>query len=253
LSNIKKLRKIRVVPLGLEMAAQLVEDCWQRKEYFIENGKKEPSNWYDDITTFDPDGLGICVFKPYSRDLEELGVTLDEIRNFNKDIMMNKVINVTLAEVIGKPGQIDTGFYGWGGGVCGDQDFVIDNGKMTSLESPFCNLVDPDWKLKVPAIKCDERDKMYIDRLTSPASADRMEFCSNMQTCLIGEDERSGCSSEIYGHCVKEKNSWEFEGESCYPYHSCEAFSNTRGEIQGYLKDTLINAGCNQDNSGCWW
>lgn len=248
LSNIKKLRKARVVPLGLELAAELIRDCNYRKEIgfddfqdICDSGTNCSRYGYN---LFDPEPyktqkLRNCIFRPFAG----FGVEdLEEIKAYNKQ-KLNQVVNATLLDVVG-------GFEKIGSGSCGD--FDID-------ESPFCNLVDPNWVLKLPATRCALQTDLepYNELLVTNSTGQRYSSCPDFVSCLE-EDSRGGCVNEDYGICVKEKNVWQFAADSCpEDFNSCRTYSLT--DSQGtrnvsYLKNTLSgNEICGEHNAGCNW
>jgi hypothetical protein len=212
LANIKKLRKARVLPIGLEMAVELIKACnadINSDEFKTECQAKIPT--YADI-------------------------------NFIK--------NATLKDVVDgfdKPGS---------DGICGKWDNLPD-GTPESGESPFCNLVNPNWVLKIPLTKCSyEADlEPYGEILQSNNSSQRYSRCTDFASCLQ-EDGKGGCVNEQYGFCVKEKNVWRLTADSCpKDYESCRTYSIKQGEttsIVSYLKNTLPGADiCNSGNAGC--
>jgi hypothetical protein len=248
LSNIKKLRKARVVPLGLELAAELIRDCNYRQEIGYDDFKDicdagtECSRYGYNLFNAEPyktQKLRNCLFKPYAGFGTE---DLDEIKAYNQQ-KLNQVVNATLADVV-------NGFYKSGAGNCGD--FDID-------ESPFCNLVDPNWVLKLPATKCALKTDLepYNELLVTNSTGQRYSSCPDFASCLQ-EDDRGGCVNEDYGVCVKEENVWQFTADSCpEEFNSCRTYTLT--DAQGtrsvsYLKNTLSGSDtCGDYNAGCTW
>jgi len=243
LANIKKLRKARVVPLGLELAAELIKDCNYRKEINpsfedIDNSARQGLENFDG-EPFKTQRLQNCLFKPYAG----LGVeVLSDVRELNI-VKMNQVLNATLSDVV-------DGFDKGGSGICGDFDIN---------ESPFCNLVDPNWVLKLPITQCSSQTDLepYSELLRSNQTGQRYASCPDFASCLQ-EDGKGGCIKEDYGFCVKEKNSWLFASESCpAEFNSCSTFKLT--DAQGtrnvsYLKNTLSGSDvCGSYNAGCSW
>ncbi len=245
LSDIKKLRKARVVPLGLELAAELVRDCNYRKTF--ENGRYADFSDIDEINNFgynlptDPftsQRLQNCLFKPYSGGSENLA----DVQNYNIN-KMNQVVNATLSDVV-------NGFDQAGSGTCGDFD---DN------ESPFCNLVNPSWVLKLPSTRCAVQTDLepYGELLTTNSNSQRYSRCPDFASCLQ-EDGKGGCVNEDYGFCVKEKNIWQFASNNCpSEFNSCRTYSVTGVDGStnvSYLKNTLSGSGiCGPSNAGCSW
>ncbi|MDD5341368.1 MAG: hypothetical protein PHC97_02925 [Patescibacteria group bacterium] len=201
LANIKKLRKARAVPIGLELAVELIRDC-----------------------SLNPIGP-LCASNKLPA-----GASPSDIAKF------------TLQEVI-------KGFDKSGNdGICGTLD---------SNESAFCNLVNPNWVLKIPLTKCSYESDLepFGEILQSNDSSERYSRCTDFASCLQ-EDGKGGCQDEQYGFCVKEKNVWRLGAETCpADYDSCRTYTVRQGETTttvSYLKNTLPGSGvCGPDNAGC--
>ena len=161
LTNIKKLRRARIVPLGLEIAAQ-------------------------DIATVLPDN------------------------------------GYTLKQVV---------------------DGFNDN------TSPFYHLVDPDWVLKAPDLRCD---MMAYSAVPVNGTNQRQQACVDMKDC-ISEDNKGNCLA--YGYCTREKNVWQMGGDQCdSQYNSCQEYIRTADNADAsYVKSTLDFSTCDQNNAGCKW
>jgi len=249
LSNLKKLRKARVIPLGLELAAQLVRDCNYRATLDEDGDGQVDYADFSDLTLADPYGydnpaellktqrLKNCLFRP----LKE-GDNVDEVRNFNI-ARLNEVKDATLGEVI-------NGYDKIGDGTCGDFD---------DAESPFCNLVNPNWVLKIPITKCALQvdAEPYNEILVTDQTGQRYSSCPDFSSCLV-EDKQGACVNEEYGFCVKEENTWQFGADSCpSQYNSCRTYtynSASGTEQVSYLKNTLSGDDiCGPDNAGCNW
>lgn len=240
LANIKKLRKARVVPLGLELAAQLVRDCAERAATgtFAD---------FSDVTATEPAGgvttdtrlnlvLQNCVFRPVGGEFTEQAA-----RDYNK-VQLQKVLAATVADVV-------NGYSQAGSGICGDFD---------ANESPFCNLVNPQWVLKLPPSQCFEIAKdvpEYGELLQNNASGTRYTRCVNIASCLY-DDGTGNCTSGEYGYCAKEKNIWRFTAQTCRPeFAGCTSYQQAgRAGVVSYIKNTLGgNAICGPQNAGCAW
>jgi hypothetical protein len=212
LSNIRKLRKARVVPLGLELAAELIRDCAYK------NGSPAAA---EVDTAFYDQRMNNCPFV---------------------DTKLTSIVNATLKDVV-------DGFSNRGvDGICRDTD---------ADDSPFCNLVDPDWILKIPATKCLQASstEAYSEILQDNNTGTRYARCADFISCLT-DDTAKNCGSAEYGLCVKEKNVWRLGGETCEAqYDSCRAYTTTdsRGEESevAFLKNTLDPSGCSPDTVGC--
>jgi len=244
LANIRKLRKARVVPLGLELAVQLIRDCNHRKTFnngqyagFQDINDVNPYG-YDNVSDpFNSQRLQNCLFKPYSA-----GQELKDVRDYNTR-KMNEVAGATLADVV-------DGFDKAGSGICGDFD---------ENESPFCNLVNPNWVLKIPTTFCalQTTNEPFGELLTTNSNSQRQSRCPDFASCL-NEDGKGSCINEDYGFCVKEKNVWQFATDSCpKEFNSCRTYSlagpGERTSVS-YLKNTLSGSDiCGPYNAGCSW
>ncbi|MBN1326057.1 hypothetical protein JW977_03725 [Candidatus Falkowbacteria bacterium] len=240
LENIKKLRKARVLPLGFELAAELIRDCNYRYglgefyKQFQDLNVSSPRGGADD--PYDKQRLNNCVFKPFLSEDEN-------IRTYNAAMLTN-VINATLADTV-------NGFYEVGDdGVCGTFD---------KNESPFCNLIDPNWVIKLPATRClsSSNNEPYGEILQSSDVGTRYSRCTDFISC-INDDGKGGCLEEQYGVCVKEKNTWQFATSNCpSQYSSCRTYTAstaTGNTVISYLKNTLSGSDiCGPDNAGCTW
>jgi len=116
-------------------------------------------------------------------------------------------------------------------------------------DHPFCRLIDPDWVLKAPAAQC--RAQSYGPHLVSPEIPQRQEQCVDTRTCLR-EDDMGNCVGG-WGYCVREKNVWRFNGDSCPEYYnSCRTLNPVKGGSPvNYLMNTIDYGTCNSDNVGC--
>ncbi|TSC56061.1 MAG: Uncharacterized protein G01um101418_429 [Parcubacteria group bacterium Gr01-1014_18] len=116
-------------------------------------------------------------------------------------------------------------------------------------ESPYCNLVDPDWVLKPFSYNC--RAWRY-GQLLQAKSDSRFEYCGDIQDCVV-EGENGECLS--YGYCTQEKNVWRLGGDQCNPnYEGCAAFTRTVDTDDFfYLRGTVDVSICSRENVGCAW
>lgn len=115
---------------------------------------------------------------------------------------------------------------------------------------PWCKLVDPDWVLKYPDTQC--RALVYGQLLETEASDSRQQECVDMPSC-IAEDENGNCVGG-YGYCVREENAWEFRGDSCPEYAaSCLSFTDSEGDEDNYILNTVDYGNCDESNVGCLW
>lgn len=142
------------------------------------------------------------------------------------------------------------------------------------FDSPFYGLVDPNWVLKAPANECQKQgvgpqildmqvedgvdidgDGKYESEGDSPPSlsvARADDYCADSVGCLF-EDDSGNCLR--YGYCTEEKRIWNFNGaDSCYEqYNTCLAFTDSEGNTEGFLQNSLDYNGCTADNAGCLW
>ena len=132
--------------------------------------------------------------------------------------------------------------------MAGFNDCNSDN-KLDS-EHPWCHLVDPNWVIKYPEQRCDA--SMNSEQLISADLAGRSGSCVDDPSC-IGEDDDGNCLG--YGYCVREKNTWNFNGDSCpEQYASCMSFTNSETSAKNsWLFNTLDQGECAAANAGCLW
>ncbi|MFA5188472.1 MAG: hypothetical protein WC460_03865 [Patescibacteria group bacterium] len=251
LANLKKLRKARVIPLGLELAAELVRDCNYRQDLGADYAQYKDLD-FDDTNfsnaslqgysnTADPlkyQRLRNCLFKPLTESTSDAAA----VRNYNSK-RLNESVKATLAEVV-------SGFDKSGTGACGGND-------LDEEESPFCNLVNPNWVLKLPVTKCSlpTEAEPYGEILQSNNDVSRYSHCPDFASCLQ-DDGKGGCVGENYGFCVKEKNVWQFNVNTCpADFNSCQTFKTDKSDnasLVSYLKNTLSGSDvCSAANAGC--
>lgn len=117
----------------------------------------------------------------------------------------------------------------------------------------LCNLIDPNWLLKLPAQKCQAWG--YGPSVVDPNMPDRQQYCADDVSC-VQEDGNGAC--QAWGYCTREKNVWRFSGaQTCLPEQdSCRSFADSQGRSFSFLKNTLLlddfNT-CNSENIGCAW
>lgn len=210
INQIKRMRQARLMPLGLEFAADLINACHDSNLKALPNPEGGTINVPAGLYHMFPDNPALAV-SYYNRCSEIMSADF---------------------------GQIIDGFDKRGpDNVC----------NLDPAESPFCNLVNPDWFIKSVGYQCAQTG--YSDLLTSNLSGNRQEECVNLQTCLESGEEN--CS---YGYCLKERNIWQTGGETCPAYYdSCQNFlsDNTTYPL---LKNTLSGLDiCSRENSDCQW
>ncbi|EKD67318.1 MAG: hypothetical protein ACD_48C00481G0002, partial [uncultured bacterium] len=116
---------------------------------------------------------------------------------------------------------------------------------------PFCHLVNPNWILRAPDTRCENR--VYSPELLVPESPRRQETCVDISTCIT-EDENGNCiDDKYYGFCTQEKNVWFFPGDTCeQEFSSCKTYTNQEtSTVVSYLSRTLEYGSCNASAVGC--
>ncbi|MCF7795881.1 hypothetical protein K9M42_02205, partial [Patescibacteria group bacterium] len=131
-------------------------------------------------------------------------------------------------------------------------------------DSELYHLVNPNWILKDVKFRsgisnADDDGGVYGPLLTSTggsASAYRNTYVPDIESCLK-EDNEGKCLA--WGYCLREKNVWRFDGDSCEEqYSSCKQYNiverdGSLSETKYYLADTLDNPDdvCDSSNAGC--
>ncbi len=116
---------------------------------------------------------------------------------------------------------------------------------------PFCHLVNPNWILRAPQARCENR--VYSPELSISSLANRKSECVDVSTCIT-EDKDGNCTQDnYYGYCTQEKNTWHIPGASCEAqFATCKTFTNQETkEVVSYLTRTLENGSCGPDAVGC--
>lgn len=116
--------------------------------------------------------------------------------------------------------------------------------------SPYYHLIDPNWVLKYPSTECRAS---VPGQLVSDDGTNRGTECVDAPSCI--QTDSSGNCVGGYGYCVREKNTWDFRGESCpEQYATCLSFTGSDGSSTGdWLLNTVDYATCSSSNSGCLW
>src|SRR3989339_769180 len=114
---------------------------------------------------------------------------------------------------------------------------------------PFCNLINPEWVLKVPPAQC--RAQAYGPSLVSPEIPRRLEECVDYRTCLK-QDDFGNCVGG-WGYCVRDRNAWRFNGDQCpAQFNTCRTLNPAAGGTPvNFLMNTVDFGVCNADNVGC--
>ncbi|MBI3626474.1 hypothetical protein HY224_00315, partial [Candidatus Uhrbacteria bacterium] len=116
--------------------------------------------------------------------------------------------------------------------------------------NPFYHLVDPDWVLKAPLYSC--RASVPGQTLLV-GTTNRKDYCADVQDCVV--DSRDGNTCQAWGYCTREKNTWQFNSNSCpSQYSSCRTLTRTSDKTDfNLLTNTLDTGNCNIGNAGCLW
>jgi hypothetical protein len=128
---------------------------------------------------------------------------------------------------------------------------AADGSIVVSEDTPFCHLINPNWVLRAPQARCENR--AYSPDLLTPQSPQRRDECLDVSTC-ISEDENGNCTNEnYYGYCTQEKNVWQLSGETCEAqFASCNTYTNQEtNSIVSYLTRTLEYGSCSASSVGC--
>lgn len=116
--------------------------------------------------------------------------------------------------------------------------------------SPFFKLVDPNWVLKTPNLRCTANGN---SQLAIAGGGARYVECVDVQDC-VSFGSNGQCLA--YGYCTHDKRSWDFPGESCpEQFATCDQLvergSSSRDNL--WLTSTLEYEGCNATTAGCTW
>lgn len=127
---------------------------------------------------------------------------------------------------------------------------VLDSFDCGTNDLPsFCNLVDPNWVLKVPPSRCLKMAPGAT--LVSEQTPNRHEVCVDQPSCIT-EDGAGNCVDQAYGYCTKEKNVWRLDGDRCdVQYASCLEVTRADGAKASYLVNTVDSQYCTASNAGC--
>jgi len=125
--------------------------------------------------------------------------------------------------------------------VCGNSDDDVD-------ESPFCNLVNPKWRLKSFPALCE---LIGYTAIPQPNSAERQEACLQWRTCT-GENEDGTCHT--FNYCTAYRNSWRFNADRCEAqYDSCQLYTRTRDKAKFAFLEKTLDKNCDANSVGCTW
>ncbi|MDD5040304.1 MAG: dockerin type I domain-containing protein [Patescibacteria group bacterium] len=144
-------------------------------------------------------------------------------------------------------------------------------GEYDNPKSPFYQLIDPNWVLKIPETYCaregagpqvtyqtairaedTNRDEKVDTADAASTLIQRQEdYCADEKQCLK-EDEKGSCS--VWGYCMEEKAVWRFDATECKPWEtSCTLLTRRSGDMVSYLTDTVNTNSCSIDTVGCQW
>lgn len=115
--------------------------------------------------------------------------------------------------------------------------------------SPYYHLVDPNWVLKVPDMRCGAQAPGQI---VQPDSPERAQTCVDIQDCVsFGSDGE--CLA--WGYCTNEKRAWAFPAQKCAEqFATCEQLVEPGESTNNFwLTKTLDYKGCTAESSGCTW
>jgi|GEM_PF-871259 len=128
-------------------------------------------------------------------------------------------------------------------------NYCNSDGKADS-EHSWCHLIDPNWVLKYPSQQC--LASMIGEQTLGTMISGRSGTCVDSPSC-ISDNIDGSCNG--YGYCVREMNTWNFNGDSCpEEYAGCLSFTNTDTSTSGsWLFNTLDQGLCSSDSAGCMW
>ncbi|MEK7532570.1 MAG: hypothetical protein AAB579_03135, partial [Patescibacteria group bacterium] len=116
---------------------------------------------------------------------------------------------------------------------------------------PFCHLIDPNWLLKAPLTRC--KAEVPGPMLAMQDSNIRHSICVDKPTCL--QDDGKGSCESPWGYCVREKNIWRLNGDSCpAQFSTCTTYTGVSPGATpkaSYLSRTVDFATCTEQDVGC--
>jgi tetratricopeptide (TPR) repeat protein len=173
----------------------------------------------------------------------------DSARDFSSRYSLTNIKKLRKARIV--PLGLEIAAIKISRGDFGDQLFKLADivEAFDRSDSPFYHLVDPNWVLKAPPMRCE---LMAYSAVPLPNSSERQTTCLDLQDC-IGENQDGSCHT--YGYCTREKNIWRMDGNECpFYYNTCQTYTRTRDNQQfSWLKNTLDFTNCDQNNVGCKW
>ncbi|MEZ7821023.1 MAG: LamG domain-containing protein, partial [Patescibacteria group bacterium] len=227
LTNIQKLRRARVFPIGLELAALCITGqipCSDGYIYDVDCNGNVCVDAAKNVCSLDSDTPG------------SYGCGNTANKHKQRSVMGEVTLNNILA----------------GYSVCDPlkSGYSVKNSK-------FCHLVNPNWILKDPKYMCESGTKngplLYVTDKQSQSNI-RYETCPDISTCLTEKDNED-CNA--YGYCLREKNIWRFDlsADSCLNQNvGCSKYTYTMGgktTTLGFIADTTDKSVCDTSNSGC--
>ncbi len=224
LTNIQKLRKARVFPVGLELAALCITGQIPCSDSYIYDVVSDGSAYRDSS------GNG-CI---------DLGNGIYKCSQSENHKLRSSMGDVTLKDILA------------GYSVCDplSPSYGPKNNK-------FCHLVNPNWILKDPKYMCESGTKngplLYVTDKQSQSNI-RYETCPDVSTCLVEKDNED---CKAYGYCLREKNIWRFDlsADACSNQNvGCSQFSYTMGGKNtslGFISTTTDTSICDTSNNGC--
>ncbi|GEM_PF-2405145 len=142
-------------------------------------------------------------------------------------------------------------------------------------QSPYYQLVDPDWVLKMPLTRCVREgagSQILPETITFVVCAanaalsegecpenqrvysfQRMDYCADYENCI--DDTGGRCTQDNWGYCIEEKPVWNIKGTVCVNKYeaTCQTLKEETTKKQvSYLLNTVSGADiCGQNNVGC--
>ncbi|MFH1713009.1 MAG: hypothetical protein ABH896_02370, partial [Candidatus Jacksonbacteria bacterium] len=133
--------------------------------------------------------------------------------------------------------------------------------------SPYFGLVNPYWVLKLPLFQCHRQGagEEIVSEMAQPFSSDFTEqgdftvqmsrmnnYCGDPQSCIREKTDGSGCESNGWGYCSKERDFWRFPTGMCDQiYKTCQAYVDSDKKEIAYLEQTLNLNECADKSAGC--
>ena len=115
-------------------------------------------------------------------------------------------------------------------------------------DHPFCHLIDPNWVLKAPPMRCNAQ--AFTQTLQGEGGNSRSEACVDVQDCP--RTDANGNCLGAWGYCIAEKNSWNLKADQCpAQFAGCEVYKSRTGKQTGFISTTIDHSVCDASNVGC--